>query len=197
MWPEKKKRLLKTSRFLISFSISKASMPAKDVECTTSTMPWMTYEMSYPTLTLHQCENWARSPLCSWPKITSWCKEMHSKNSEDLSPICHKSPESHCPLPIQPWCRTRPWQPRRPQLPRPQPRSILLPASRPPWPLLLIRPPWRVWSQARPLWVTRPRLRGFKRVLILLVRSVFQPHLCLHQCLLIELLKCVSYLRLL
>ena len=63
-------------------------------ECTTWMMPWMNYEQLFPTHIPPQWENCPRSPRSSWPKITSWCKEMHWKNSEDLSPICHKWPVS-------------------------------------------------------------------------------------------------------
>ena len=62
--------------------------------CTTWMMPWMNYEQLFPTHIPPQWENCPRSPRSSWPKITSWCKEMHWKNSEDLSPICHKWPVS-------------------------------------------------------------------------------------------------------
>ena len=63
-------------------------------ECMTWMMPWMNYEQLFPTHIPPQWENCPRSPRSSWPKITSWCKEMHWKNSEDLSPICHKWPVS-------------------------------------------------------------------------------------------------------
>ena len=76
--------------------------------CTIWTMLWTSCAASSLTPTRHPSANCPRSPLCCWPRITSWCKPTRWTNCDGSSLTWTKPPDYPFQLPWRPWWPTHP-----------------------------------------------------------------------------------------
>ena len=70
-----------------------ASTPARGAGCTTWTTPWMSCGVSFRTPIRHPCGSCPKSPLCCWPRTTSWCRPMPWKSCVVWWPTWTRRPD--------------------------------------------------------------------------------------------------------
>lgn len=72
-------------------------------ECTIWTTPWTNCAASSLTPIRRPSANYPKSPLCCWPKITSWCRRTRWTNSDESSLTWTRRLDYPFRLPSRPW----------------------------------------------------------------------------------------------